>query len=70
MLPLSVDWLMGLARALYDYSAAIPEECSFGKGDVVLVTRTQDDGWWEGEIAGSRPLMQGLVPRSDFLPFT
>ena len=53
-----------IAKALYDYSAAIPEECSFRKGDVVLVTRTQDDGWWSGEIAGSNPTIQGLVPRS------
>jgi hypothetical protein len=52
-----------VARALYDYSAAIAEECSFRKGDVVFVTRTQDDGWWLGEIAGTRPLVQGLVPR-------
>lgn len=52
-----------VAKALYDYNAAIPEECSFRKGDVVLVTKTQDDGWWVGEIAGSRPVSQGLVPR-------
>lgn len=57
-----------LAKALYDYSAAIPEECSFRKGDIVLVTKTQDDGWWVGEIAGSHPVIQGLVPR--FEPFT
>lgn len=55
--------LIGLAKALYDYTAAIPEECSFRKGDVVLVTKTQDDGWWFGEIAGTRPLIEGLVPR-------
>ena len=54
---------MIVAKALYDYSAAIPEECSFRKGDVVLVTKTQDDGWWFGEIAGTRPAVQGLVPR-------
>ena len=52
-----------VAKALYDYTAAIPEECSFRKGDVVLVTKTQDDGWWFGEIAGTRPTLQGLVPR-------
>jgi hypothetical protein len=52
-----------IAKALYDYNAAIPEECSFRKSDVVLVTRTQDDGWWVGEITGSRPTQRGLVPR-------
>lgn len=50
-----------LARALYVYQAAIPEELSFQKGDILAVLRLQDDGWWEAEIAGKngRP---GLVP--------
>jgi SH3 domain len=49
------------ARSLYMYQAAIPEELSFAKGDILAVLRTQDDGWWEAEIAGKvgRP---GLVP--------
>jgi len=55
--------LLIIAKALYDYNAAIPEECSFRKGDVVLVLKTQDDGWWMGEIAGTRPTARGLVPR-------
>ena len=40
------------------YQAAIPEELSFGKGDILAVTRHQDDGWWEAEINGRL----GLVP--------
>jgi hypothetical protein len=50
-----------IARALYMYQAAIPEELSFAKGDVLAVLRLQDDGWWEAEVAGKngRP---GLVP--------
>lgn len=49
------------ARAMYMYQAAIPEELSFGKGDVLAVLRLQDDGWWEAEVVGKngRP---GLVP--------
>jgi hypothetical protein len=49
------------ARAMYMYQAAIPEELSFSKGDILAVLRLQDDGWWEAEIAGKngRP---GLVP--------
>lgn len=49
------------ARAMYSYTAAIPEELGFTKGDVLSVIRLQDDGWWEAEIttARSRP---GLVP--------
>lgn len=50
-----------IARAQYNYTAAIPEELSFGKGDTLAVLRLQDDGWWEAEVAGKnqRP---GLVP--------
>lgn len=46
---------------MYSYSAAIPEELTFAKGDVLAVLRLQDDGWWEAEVAGKvqRP---GLVP--------
>ena len=55
-----------VAKAQYDYNAAIPQECSFRKGDLVQVTRTQDDGWWEAEVMGTRPVMQGLVPRYPF----
>lgn len=50
-----------VARAQYNYTAAIPEELSFAKGDTLAVLRLQDDGWWEAEVAGKnqRP---GLVP--------
>jgi hypothetical protein len=46
---------------MYMYQAAIPEELSFGKGDVLAVLRLQDDGWWEAEVTGmnGRP---GLIP--------
>jgi SH3 domain len=52
------------ARALYSYSAAIPEELSFSKGDVLAVLRLQDDGWWEAQIEKGRQgvRMVGLVP--------
>lgn len=43
------------------YQAAIPEELSFAKGDVLAVTRLQDDGWWEAEIVGKNG-RAGLVP--------
>lgn len=56
-----------LARALYLYRAAIPEELSFGKGEVLAVLRFQDDGWWEAEVTGKsgRP---GLVPSNYLQP--
>lgn len=57
---------MNAARALYSYSAAIPEELTFAKGDILSVLRLQDDGWWEAEVResqkGSRLGALGLVP--------
>ena len=50
-----------IARAMYMYAAAIPEELSFGKGDVLAVLRHQDDGWWEAEVCGKSG-QAGLVP--------
>jgi hypothetical protein len=50
-----------IARALYSYTAAIPEELGFQKGDVLSVIRLQDDGWWEAEVTTTR-LRTGLVP--------
>ena len=49
------------ARAMYLYQAAIPEELSFVKGDILAVTRHQDDGWWEAEVMGKNA-PPGLVP--------
>lgn len=46
---------------MYSYSAAIPEELGFTKGDVMSVIRLQDDGWWEAEITNARS-HPGLVP--------
>ncbi|KAF2724548.1 hypothetical protein K431DRAFT_262474 [Polychaeton citri CBS 116435] len=53
--------ILHYARAMYMYQAAIPEELSFAKSDILAVLRQQDDGWWEAEVVGknSRP---GLVP--------
>ena len=51
-----------IARAVYSYTAAIPEELSFAKGDVMAVLRLQDDGWWEAEHTGPKKGRAGLVP--------
>ncbi|KAF7188676.1 Septation protein imp2 [Pseudocercospora fuligena] len=53
--------ILHYARAMYMYQAAIPEELSFAKGDILAVTRHQDDGWWEAEVTG-KPGVLGLVP--------
>ncbi|PGH23345.1 hypothetical protein AJ80_02598 [Polytolypa hystricis UAMH7299] len=49
------------ARAMYSYTAAIPEELGFMKGEILAVLRHQDDGWWEAEVTGQRT-RPGLVP--------
>ncbi|KAF2145080.1 uncharacterized protein K452DRAFT_324848 [Aplosporella prunicola CBS 121167] len=53
--------IMHYSRAMYMYQAQIPEELSFAKGDILAITREQDDGWWEAEVAG-KPGRVGLVP--------
>ncbi|KAI2610589.1 hypothetical protein GGR54DRAFT_373992 [Hypoxylon sp. NC1633] len=58
-----------VARALYMYQAAIPEELGFAKGDTLAVLRHQDDGWWEAEIhAGQGVGRSGLVPSNYLQP--
>ncbi|OAV92284.1 hypothetical protein PTTG_03944 [Puccinia triticina 1-1 BBBD Race 1] len=37
-------------RALYDYAATMPEEFSFQANDVIAITQTDPDGWWQGEL--------------------
>jgi hypothetical protein len=54
------------ARALYSYAPQIPEELGFTKGEMLAVTRLQDDGWWEAEVT-SRP-GRGLVPSNYLQP--
>ncbi|KAK9373592.1 uncharacterized protein V1513DRAFT_480261 [Lipomyces chichibuensis] len=55
--------VIGYARAMYDYRAAIPEEVSFRKGDILLILHIQEDGWWEAEVFGPRSRPQlGLAP--------
>ncbi|OJJ51486.1 hypothetical protein ASPZODRAFT_87894 [Penicilliopsis zonata CBS 506.65] len=53
--------VLHFARAMYSYTAAIPEELGFSKGDVLAVIRLQDDGWWEAEVTSTRG-HPGLVP--------
>lgn len=52
--------ILHFSRAMYMYTAAIPEELTFAKNDVLAVLRHQDDGWWEAEVCGKRG--RGLVP--------
>ena len=42
--------LVMIVRALYDYTATIPEEFDFQANDIIAVTATPEDGWWSGEL--------------------
>lgn len=37
-------------RALYDYAATMSEEFSFQANDIIGITHTDPDGWWQGEL--------------------
>ncbi|PVI06130.1 hypothetical protein DM02DRAFT_515257 [Periconia macrospinosa] len=53
--------ILHYSRAMYLYTAQIPEELTFAKGDILAVLRLQDDGWWEAEVVG-KDGRRGLVP--------
>ncbi|XP_070554041.1 F-BAR and double SH3 domains protein 2-like isoform X2 [Ptychodera flava] len=54
-----------MARALYDYDGVSEEELSFSEGQLIKVTRKDengiDDGFWEGEIDGKIGVFPSLV---------
>ncbi len=53
-----IDATIG-ARALYDYVARSDKELSFSRGDFLQVmTKTQDNNWWDGYFGGRR----GFIP--------
>ncbi|KAM0460803.1 hypothetical protein ACHAO4_001595 [Trichoderma viride] len=59
--------ILHMARAVYMYQAAIPEELGFAKGDYLAVYRHQDDGWWEAEIHNGNGQV-GLIPSNYLQP--
>jgi SH3 domain len=46
----NADLCGNTVRALYDYTATIPEEFDFQANDIIAVTATPEDGWWSGEL--------------------
>jgi len=46
-------------RALYDYTASIPEEFDFQTNDIIAVTATPEDGWWSGELLDEKRRVPG-----------
>lgn len=45
--------------ALYSYEQDKPEELSFQEGDVIYLTRRNDDGWCEGVLNGVNGFFPG-----------
>ncbi|XP_024908880.1 vinexin isoform X2 [Cynoglossus semilaevis] len=50
----------GEAVALYNFSADLPVELSFRKGEMINITRRVDDKWLEGRISGTS--RSGIFP--------
>lgn len=44
--------------AMYDYTAANPDELSFSKGQLINVLDKTNPDWWKGEASG----VIGLLP--------
>jgi len=47
------------AKATYDYTAAEDNELSFDVGDVIVVTKQDPSGWWEGSCKGRTGMFPG-----------
>ena len=41
-----------LVRVLHDYSPRSPDELELHMGQLIKVTKKEDDGWWHGETDG------------------
>lgn len=42
------------AKCTFDYDAVNDDELSLKTGDVLVVTKMEEEGWWEGEFNGKR----------------
>lgn len=40
------------AKCTFDYDAVNEDELTLKVGDIVVVTKQEDEGWWEGEFNG------------------
>ncbi|OMJ17858.1 NAP1-binding protein 2 [Smittium culicis] len=52
--------ILGRARALYDFEATNEYELSFSKGDFLILTKRQEEGW----LVGYKGDEVGLVPEN------
>jgi len=56
------DGVLFYVKALYDYTATIPEEFNFTAGDIIAVTEVEKTGWWIGHRLGSKVLDRQVFP--------
>jgi len=47
------------AKALYDYQASDDTEITFDVGDILIIHKVDDSGWWEGEFGGKKGMFPG-----------
>ena len=47
------------ARAIYDYDAADVDELKLKVGDIVMITKKDPSGWWQGKKGGKEGLFPG-----------
>lgn len=41
-----------MVKARFNFKQNNEDELSFNKGDVIIVTRQEEGGWWEGTLNG------------------
>lgn len=41
-----------MVKARFNFKQNNEDELSFSKGDLILVTRQEEGGWWEGTLGG------------------
>lgn len=41
-----------MVKARFNFKQNNEDELSFGKGDLILVMRQEEGGWWEGTLNG------------------
>jgi NADPH oxidase len=52
-------------KALYAFTAEMPNEVSIRPGDIITIVSQDDEGWWEGEVNGQT----GMFPSNYVTPY-